>query len=122
MKKYIIPTFILIVIFAYQAGNDEIKSKVDIKQENYFTVFEGICENTTDSNYTLFYSLIIEKTGKSGTSNNKQSGEVKINANKSITCSVVKLILNKGDTCQIDFKVYHNNVPVSKENKVYVVK
>ena len=121
MKKILLLNVIFIVCSSF-LFSDNIKAKVEVKKENSLFVFKAICTNTTAKKCLLNYSFVLEKEGKSGNSINRQSGEVKLKPNDSVTCSVVKLGLVTGDSCKIALKLYKGNRCIVEENKLYIAK
>jgi hypothetical protein len=57
----------------------------------------------------LRYEMVTKKSGRSGTTNTRQSGNVLVNTDGSGTLAQLKIGVGPDDQCDIDIKVYDGN-------------
>jgi len=101
---------------ALSLSQDSFLVKIDIQEKGNISSIKGVLSNKIDKDVEVKYSMDIERSGKNGTTNNKQSGTILSPKQNEVVLSETNLNINEDDYYKISINVFFNNQLIAQNS------
>ncbi len=128
MKSFFFSVFswMLIVGIAIGACASQLKKLdgpfkgwIDIEEERGYITIRGKFYNQSAQSMAIRYTLAVKKSGKSGSSSNKQSGKHQVAPQEEVILSTTKINVGAKDSYKIELQIFDADTLVAEDSIIY---